>query len=206
VARRHRALLMVDEAHSLGVLGRTGRGIGEHFGLSRSDVDVWMGTLSKSLAGCGGYVAGSGALVKLLRYHAPGFVFSVGMSPPDAAAALAALHELRAHPELVARLQQQARLFLRLARERGVDTGTSADSAVIPCVVGDSLRTARLAQALLRRGINAPPIFHPAVEEAQARIRFFITALHTDEQIRRAVDALAEELARLDGPSAAKHG
>jgi len=198
VARRHRALLMVDEAHSLGVLGRTGRGIAEHFGLPRSSVDVWMGTLSKSLAGCGGYVAGSRALVKLLRYRAPGFVFSVGMSPPDAAAALAALGELRAHPELVARLQRQARLFLHLLRERGIDTGSSADSAIVPCIVRDSVRTARLAQSLLGRGINAPPIFHPAVEEAQARIRFFITALHTDEQLHRAADVLAEELAKLD--------
>src|SRR6202040_4157554 len=81
IKRRHRAFLMVDEAHSLGVLGRSGRGIQEHFGLRGSDVDIWMGTLSKALASCGGYIAGSQALIQNLKFNAPGFVFSVGLPP-----------------------------------------------------------------------------------------------------------------------------
>ncbi len=116
VKRRHRVLLMIDEAHSMGVLGATGRGIGEHFGINRADVDIWMGTLSKSFGSCGGYIAGTKALVEYLKYTSPGFVYSVGLSPPNAAAALASIRLLEAEPERVARLRHRSRLFLELAR------------------------------------------------------------------------------------------
>ncbi len=105
--RRYKALLLVDEAHSLGVVGRTGRGIGEHYGVDRGDVDLWMGTLSKSLASCGGYITGSRAVVNYLKYSAPGFVYSVGISPANAAAALAALKKLEVRPDLVTCLRAQ---------------------------------------------------------------------------------------------------
>jgi 8-amino-7-oxononanoate synthase len=199
--KRHRALLLVDEAHSLGVLGRTGRGAGEHFGVPRGDVDLWMGTLSKSLASCGGYIAGSRGLVEYLKYTAPGFVYSVGISPANAAAALAALTRLDANPDLVSRLQERSRLFLRLCRERRLDTGPSGGSAVVPCVVGSSEKALRLAEALAGRGINVQPILYPAVPEEQCRLRFFITANHTEDQLRTAAEALAEEVARLHGPA-----
>ena len=88
VAQRHRAFLMVDEAHSAGTMGDTGRGLGEHYNIDPSSVDIWMGTLSKSFGSCGGYIAGSTALIEYLRFTAPGFVYSVGMPPPNAAAAL----------------------------------------------------------------------------------------------------------------------
>lgn len=115
VKRRHRVLLMIDEAHSMGVLGATGRGIGEHFGINRADVDIWMGTLSKSFGSCGGYIAGTKALVEYLKYTSPGFVYSVGLSPPNAAAALASIRLLEAEPERVVRLRHRSRLFLELA-------------------------------------------------------------------------------------------
>ncbi|MFD0489161.1 type I polyketide synthase [Saccharopolyspora spinosporotrichia] len=197
VKRRHRALLMIDEAHSAGVLGATGGGIGEHFGVRREDVELWSGTMSKALAGCGGYVAGSRHLVRYLKYTAPGFVYSVGMTPPNAAASLAALRRLRAEPELVAGLHQRGRLFLRLARRAGLDTGCSDGTPIIPCVVGDSLKTLRLSNALLRRGINVNPILAPAVPEELARLRFFVTTHHTEEQIHRTVAAVSEELSHL---------
>src|SRR6185503_3336413 len=111
-------MLLVDEAHSLGVLGDTGRGVGEHFHVDRRDVDMWMGTLSKSLASCGGYIAGSKALVEYLKWTAPGFVYSVGISPANAAAALAALRKLVRHPELVTTLHARSRFFLDAMRER----------------------------------------------------------------------------------------
>ena len=94
VKKRHKALLMIDEAHSLGVLGHHGAGIGEHFDVNRSDVDIWMGTMSKALGSCGGYIAGSRALVEFLKYTAPGFVFSVGLPAAAAAAALASIRIL----------------------------------------------------------------------------------------------------------------
>src|SRR6185436_5175215 len=104
VKLRHKAFLLVDEAHSAGVLGPHGRGIGEHFDVNPSDVDLWMGTLSKSFGSCGGYIAGSKAVVEYLKYTAPGFVYSVGISPSNAAAALASFKLLEEEPERVARL------------------------------------------------------------------------------------------------------
>jgi 8-amino-7-oxononanoate synthase len=195
--KKHQALLLVDEAHSLGTMGATGRGIGEHFGVARADVDLWMGTLSKSLASCGGFIAGSAELVDYLKYTAPGFVYSVGMSPPNAAAALAALTVLRREPQRLARLRELAALFQTMARERGLDTGSGGGTPVIPVIVGSSIKSLRLAHALFQRGINVHPILHPAVSEHSARLRFFITTHHRPEQIRATVLAVAEELAKL---------
>ncbi|KJK54079.1 type I polyketide synthase [Streptomyces sp. NRRL F-4428] len=201
--RRHGALLMVDEAHSLGTTGATGAGVGEVFGIDREAVDLWSGTLSKALAGCGGYVAANRAVVEYLRYTAPGFVYSAGMTPADTAACLASLRLLREEPERVARLAENAALFLRLAREAGVDTGDSHGTPVVPCIVGDSLKALRLAEALFRRGVSVNPILHPAVPEEMARLRFFITRDHSSGQIRHTVAALAQELGRLDAVRAA---
>ena len=197
VKRKHQALLMIDEAHSIGVLGESGGGIGEHFGVDRTDVELWSGTMSKALAGCGGYVGGSRELVEFLKYTTPGFVYSVGMPPPTAAASLAAIHTLRSEPEHLRRLHELSALFLQLAREAGLDTGDSEGTPVIPCIVGSSATALKLSNALLGRGINANPIIYPAVPEDKARLRFFVTSCHSDEQIRYTVKALAEELALL---------
>jgi 8-amino-7-oxononanoate synthase len=197
IKRRHRAFLMVDEAHSLGVLGRGGLGIQEHFGLRGSDVDIWMGTLSKALASCGGYIAGERALVEHLKCAAPGFVYSVGMPPPAAAAALAALRLLSAEPQRAGVLQARGRLFLETARARGIDTGLSVGLSVIPAITHSSLKAARLSEALFRRKINVQPIVYPAVQERSARLRFFISSEHTEAQIHMTVEALAEEMRRL---------
>ena len=195
--KKHKTLLLVDEAHSLGTIGATGRGIGEHWGVARSDVDLWMGTLSKSLASCGGYIAGSTELVEYLKYTAPGFVYSVGLSPPSAAAALAALTVLQREPRRVARLRELATLFLELARERGLDTGSAAGTPVVPVIVGSSVKALRLSRALFDRGINVQPILPPAVPDRSARLRFFITTNHSEAQIRATVSAVADELAKL---------
>lgn len=192
-ARRHRAWLMVDEAHALGVLGPRGFGTADRFGVDPDQVDIWMGTLSKSLVSCGGYIAGRADLIDYLKLVAPGFVFSVGMAPPVAAAALAALELLEREPERVGRLNQRAALFLRLAREGGLDVGGSIGAAIVPVITGSSIRAGRLAQAMFRRGINVQPILYPAVPERAARLRFFLTAAHSEEQIRDAARILLEE-------------
>jgi 8-amino-7-oxononanoate synthase len=192
IKRKHRAFLMVDEAHSFGVMGRNGFGIREHFDLPASAADIWMGTLSKSLAGCGGFIAGELALVEHLKFLAPGFLYSVGMSPPVAAAALAALQRLRAEPERVMALQQNGRRFLEAARAAGINTGSCIGLAVIPAIVGSSVKAARLSAALLERGINVQPILHPAVPEKSARLRFFISSEHRAEDIEHAVKTLSE--------------
>jgi 8-amino-7-oxononanoate synthase len=197
VKRRHHAMLMVDEAHSLGTIGRTGRGISEHAGVDPREVDIWMGTLSKSLASCGGYIAGSAALVEYLKYTSPGFVFSVGITPSNAAAALAALRKLQAEPERVTRLQQRATRFLALCRAAGLDTGASEGTPVIPVIVGDSLSAARLSELLFDAGINVQPMVAPSVPNDQARLRFFIACDHTEEQLLTTVDTVARALAEM---------
>jgi 8-amino-7-oxononanoate synthase len=198
VKRRHKALLMVDEAHSLGVLGAQGRGAGEHFDIDPADVDLWAGTLGKSLASGGGYIAGGKAVIEYLKYAAPGFIYSVGLSPANAAAALAALRMLEAQPQRVERLRQRAALFLRLARERGLNTGHSQGMSIVPVILGNSVHCLKLASALLERGIHAQPILYPAVEESAARLRFLLSALHSEGQVRAAVDIVAEALAEID--------
>jgi len=203
VKRKHQALLMIDEAHSIGVLGATGGGVGEHFGVDRADVELWSGTMSKALAGCGGYVGGSKELIEFLKYTTPGFIYSVGMPPPTAAASLAAIRAMRNEPEHVQRLHELSALFVTLAREAGLDTGDSEGTPVIPCIVGSSVTALKLSNALLERGVNANPILYPAVPEDKARLRFFVTSCHSEEQIRYAVKVIVEELALLsEGPEA----
>ncbi|WP_406637183.1 aminotransferase class I/II-fold pyridoxal phosphate-dependent enzyme [Amycolatopsis sp. WGS_07] len=197
--RRYGALLMVDEAHSIGTMGPRGAGVGDHFAVDRSGVDLWMGTLSKSLAGCGGYLAGSARTVRWLRYSLPGFVYSVGITPGNAAASLAALRVLQEEPERLVRLRDNSRLFLRLATEVGLPTGSAGDTPIVPCVVGDSDTTLKLATALYERGVVVDPILYPAVEEELARLRFFVTSEHREDQVRYAVGTVATELARLRG-------
>ncbi|MER6200119.1 aminotransferase class I/II-fold pyridoxal phosphate-dependent enzyme [Streptomyces sp. NPDC001586] len=193
--KRYGALLMVDEAHSIGTVGEHGRGVGEFFGVDRSDVDLWMGTLSKAFASCGGYLGGSARMVRWLRHTLPGFVYSVGLTPANAAAALAATELIAAEPQRVRALRDNARLFLGLAASAGLATGSSADTPIVPCVLGDSARTLRVAGGLFDRGIIADPIVHPAVEDGLSRLRFFLTSEHREDDIRRAVAVLAEEVA-----------
>lgn len=200
IKQRHKALLMVDESHSIGVLGQYGRGIGEYFGIETSQVDLWMGTLSKALASCGGYIAGNNAVIEYLKYTAPGFVFSAGITPANAAAALAALQLLKAKPERVAQLQARVSYFLESAREAGLDTGASQHSPVIPVIVGDSHSAIYLSQLLFQRGINVQPMVYPSVPNDKARLRFFISCTHTEEQISFTVKTLIEERTKLRIP------
>ena len=193
--------MLVDEAHSIGTVGENGGGVGEHFGVDRSDIDLWCGTMSKSLAGCGGYVGGTAAAIDYLKYSVPGFVYSVGITPANAAASLAALRLMRDEPERLRRLRENADRFRETARAAGIDIGDSADSPVVPCIVGSSERALALATALFDHGFSVNPILYPAVPDDQARLRFFVTSCHSDEQIRYTVKALAEELSLLTDAS-----
>lgn len=195
---RYGAWLMVDEAHALGVLGATGRGVFEHFGIAPSAVDIWMGTLSKTLSGCGGYIAGCHDLIEILRFHASAFMFSVGMSPPVAGANLAALRLMLAEPHRVGALQKNGALFVDECRKSELDVGLSAGFAVAVVLIGDSMRAAKLAERLFERGINTIPVTYPAVPMRSARLRFFLTSEHTAEQIRVAVRITREELDNLN--------
>ena len=186
--KQYKCLLMVDEAHSLGVLGEHGLGLREHCRVAATDVDIWMGTLSKSLAGCGGYIAGCSELIEYLKFSAPGFIFSVALAPPLAAASLEAIELLKNEPYRVKKLQQNSQYFLSLAKERGLDTGLAEGYAIVPVILRHSLNTAKLAQTLFQKGINVQPIMYPGVDEQGARLRFFISSLHSESQIKHTVN------------------
>jgi 8-amino-7-oxononanoate synthase len=197
IKKRYGSWLMVDEAHALGVLGKRGHGSFEHCEIDAREVDIWMGTLSKTLAACGGYIAGSSDLVDYLKCMVGVFVYSVGMPPLIAAAALKSLQILYREQERVERLQHNAALFDTLAKRRGLDTGNSAATAVCPIMVGDSLPAVVLCQKLFQRGINVQPVTYPAVPAKTSRLRFFLTTMHGDSDIEAAVDATAEEMQRM---------
>ena len=196
--QHYQTFLLVDEAHSIGVLGLSGGGIREHFDLQPTDVDLWMGTLSKSFASCGGYIAGCSELIQYLKYTAPGFVFSVGMSPANTASALAAIALLKSEPERAIKLQSRAKFCLSLAKSKGFNTGFSAYSPVIPIIVGEPNKAVRLSQLLKQQGINVNPMVYPSVPYDAARLRFFITCLHTEAQIQFTINTLENAIARLD--------
>ncbi|MCP4774478.1 MAG: aminotransferase class I/II-fold pyridoxal phosphate-dependent enzyme, partial [Planctomycetaceae bacterium] len=193
IKKRYKAWLYLDEAHSIGTLGETGRGLGEVYDVQRDDIECWMGTLSKSFGSCGGFVGASRSLIEYLRYTTPGYVFAAGMPPANVGAALGSLRVLQKRPELVAKLQANARLFLSLAKEAGLDTGMAQGTAIIPIITGHSLLALRLSEALYDHGINAQPILYPAVPEKETRVRIFMTAAHTEKQIRDSVEILARE-------------
>lgn len=221
IKNKYGCILMIDEAHALGVLGSHGRGLHEYFAeksmvcrrnqsdcgefniaekVSRysGEVDLWMGTLSKTLAGCGGYIAADRQIIDILKFNAPGFVYSVGLSAPMAVAASAALDLMLKDNAPVMRLQHNAGFFVSKLKSFGLNTGKSIGYAVIPVIVGSSHRAVNMSNALYERGINVQPIIHPAVEEQQARLRFFITSEHTESELSETADLLAEA-ARKEG-------
>jgi 8-amino-7-oxononanoate synthase len=197
IKKRYASWLMVDEAHAIGALGKRGYGSFEHCAIDPRDVDIWMGTLSKTLAACGGYIAGSSQLVDYLKCMVGVFVYSVGMPPLIAATALKSLEILYREPERVSRLQHNAALFHSLAKQRGLDTASSTATAVCPIMVGNSLPALILCQKLFQRGINVQPVTYPAVPAKASRLRFFITAMHSPSDIETAIDATAEEMQRM---------
>lgn len=191
IKRRHNAWLMVDEAHALGVLGSNGLGSREHHDIAGDDVDIWMGTLSKTLASSGGYIAGSNALIDYLKHSAPGFVFSVGLSAPASAAAQAALDLLRSEPERVARLSRNSMALLHGAKMHGLDTGSSIGAAIVPLMMGDSVSTLIWSEKMFEAGINVSPILYPAVAYDSGLLRFFVSSEHTEAQIGQALEIAA---------------
>lgn len=189
---RFGAWLMIDDAHGLGVLGATGRGLFEHQGVAPGLVDLWFGTLSKTLVGCGGYVAGSAAAVDLLKCHAAGFVYSVGMPAAVAASSAKALEIMRREPERVRRQQANSQYFTAKAKAAGLECGTAWGYGVIPVYIGETIKTLQVAQKLFEAGINAFPILPPGVPERTARLRFFINAGHEQSELDHTVATLAQ--------------
>ena len=192
IKKKYGCFLMVDEAHSACVIGETGGGVDEYFDLKPNDVDIHMGTLSKGLGTCGGYLAGSRAIIEYMRYNLPGFVFSVGISPPLAAASLQAIRLLRSNKSIMKRLHENIRFFTMEAQKRGFNTCLAGKTAIIPILVGRDEDAFLLSNMLRGKGVFVPPAVFPAVPRGKARLRFCVISEHKPEQIIFALDKLAE--------------
>ena len=180
-------IMMVDDAHASGVFGRAGRGTVDHFGL-HGRVDIQVGTLSKAIGVLGGYVAGSRALIDVLRHRARPFLFSTSHPPAVAAACLAALDVLESEPELIDRLWDNTRFFKAGLAGLGFDTGAS-ESPITPVIVGDAALAMTLSDRLFDRGVFAQGIGFPTVPKDKARVRTIVTATHSRDDLQFALDA-----------------
>jgi glycine C-acetyltransferase len=188
IAERHGAIMMIDDAHSSGVLGRNGRGTVDHFGL-HGRVDIQVGTLSKAIGVLGGYVCGSRDLIEFLYHRARPFLFSTSHPPAVAAACLAAFGILEKEPERIEKLWENTRYFKSNLTNAGFDTGAS-ETPITPIMVGEAKTAHAFSAALFESGLLATGIGFPTVPEGKARIRTIVTATHTGEMLDRALDIL----------------
>lgn len=196
--KKYGCFLMVDEAHSACVIGQTGGGVDEYFHLEPTDVDIKMGTLSKGLGTCGGYLAGRKCLIEYLRYNLPGFVFSVGISPALAAGTLEAIRQLRHNPQIMADMKRNIQCFADCAKKHRFDVCLAGETAILPVMVGRDEDAFALSNEMRRRGVFVPPAVFPAVPKNRARLRFCVISEHRPEQIERALDVLEEVAAALN--------
>ncbi|MDR3502741.1 MAG: aminotransferase class I/II-fold pyridoxal phosphate-dependent enzyme [Legionella sp.] len=186
--------LYVDEAHSLGVLGACGGGVGEYYSLDRSLVDVWMGTLSKTMASCGGYIAGSHQLINYLKYTCPGFVYSCALSPADTAAALASIEKLQRESSRVHHLRHLSDYLVDELRKCAINVGLNQGTPIVPIILGSGEMAIRLCNALRKRNIYLHAIVPPVLPDEQSRLRVFLNYDHSFEDINLLVNALKTEL------------
>ena len=194
LAEQYHVLTMVDEAHATGVIGATGRGIVEHFGLKRQP-DVLMGTLSKALAAEGGYVCGSQLLIDYLRNTARSYIFSTSLSPAVLAAATKALELLENHPSMVHQLQENTRIFCKTLQQESIEA--HSDTAIVPIVLHDEELALRVAEELNRQNIFISPIRYPTVPKGQAMLRAALMATHTPEELCQAAHTIGQTISRL---------
>ncbi|HDQ71758.1 MAG TPA: aminotransferase class I/II-fold pyridoxal phosphate-dependent enzyme [Chloroflexi bacterium] len=186
LCRAYGALLMVDEAHSVGVLGKTGHGIEEHFGI-KDAIDVKMGTLSKTIPSVGGYIAGDQALITYLKHVARAFVFSAALPPAQAAAAKVSFEVIEEEPERVRMLQRNVDLFLNGLKARGFDTLYS-ETPIVPIICGEDEKAYRMAKLCHEENMFVLPVVSPAVPAGLARLRANVTAAHSEQDIAYALD------------------
>ena len=195
LAERYGAIMMVDDAHSSGVLGRNGRGTVDHFGL-HGRVDIQVGTLSKAVGVLGGYVCGSRALIDYLHHRARPFLFSTSHPPAVAAACLAAFDILEQEPDRIEMLWSNTRRFQAGLKAAGFSTGNS-ETPITPIMVGDAAKAFEFSRLLFEEGVFATGIGFPTVPQGKARIRTIVTATHTQQQLDDALDAIVRVGRRL---------
>lgn len=190
LCRKYHAWLMIDEAHSLGVLGNTGRGIEEHFGI-KGAIDIKMGTLSKTIPSVGGYIAGNRELIEYLRHASRAYIFSAALPPPQAAAAKTAFEVIQDEPWRVENLRRNTKQFIQGIKARGFDTMLT-ETAIVPVLCGSDEDAFAMTRAAQRNKIFVLPVVSPAVPPGLARLRATVTAAHEPEEIERAMDVIEE--------------
>jgi 8-amino-7-oxononanoate synthase len=192
IKEKYKVWLLVDEAHSLGVLGATGRGLAEHQGVDPARIDLIVGTMSKTLASCGGYVCGKKQVIDWFRYTLPGFVYSVGLSPVILAAARTALRLMQEETWRIAKLADNAELFRTVAHEAGFSTGPAIGRGVVPILFSSDVETMWASQHLLENGYYVPPVVRIGVPKDGPRLRFFFSANHSEAEIRGVIQTLRD--------------
>lgn len=189
--RKYNCFLMVDEAHSSGVIGDHAGGVDDYFHLAPHDVDIKYGTLSKALGTCGGYIAADAAIIEYLRYSMNGFVFTAGIAPPLAAACMKAIEIIRRDDSMARALHRNIAYFVRRAKEEGMNTCLAGESAIVPILIGSDAEAAKISKLLIDQGVFIPPAMYPAVPMGESRMRVTISATHSIEQLETAITALA---------------
>ena len=198
IAERHGASIMVDDAHSLGVIGELGAGTASHFGLT-SKIDLITGTFSKSLASLGGFIAGDEILIDYLKHKARSLIFSASMTPASAATVIAALDIMQSEPERIEQLWANTRYAKQLLIEEGFEIGPT-ESPIIPVYIRDNYKTFMVTKLLQEDGIFVNPVVSPAVPSDASLIRFSLMATHTFAQIEEAVEKLSKATSKMDIP------
>lgn len=188
LCRKYNAWLMVDEAHSVGVLGKSGRGIEEHFGLENT-IDIKMGTLSKTIPSVGGYIAGKQDLIEFLRHASRAYIFSAALPPAQAAAAKVAFEVIQDEPWRVEKLRANSNLFIRGLKERGFDTMLTK-TAIVPVLCGEDEAAFAITREAQHEGIFVLPVVSPAVPPGLSRLRATVTAAHEPNEIEHAMDVI----------------
>lgn len=199
LADKYGVNIMVDDAHSLGVIGELGAGTASHFGLE-DKVDLIMGTFSKSLASLGGFIAGDASTVDYLKHKARSLIFSASMPPSAVASVIAALEIIQSEPERIEQLWANTRYAMQLLHEEGFDTGVT-ESPIIPVYIRDNYKTFYITKMLQEDGIFVNPVVSPAVPSDSSLIRFSLMATHTFNQIEEAVEKLTKAAVSLEIPT-----
>lgn len=190
LSEKYNATVMLDDAHSIGVLGKKGAGTADHFGLT-DKVDLIMGTFSKSLASLGGFIASDDEIINFIKHNSRSLIFSASITPASAATVLAALDIMESEPERILHLWDVTRYALKGFREAGFDTGKS-ESPIIPLFIRDNIKALQLTQVLLADGVFVNPVVSPAVPKEDSLIRYSLMATHTKEQVEESIDKITK--------------
>ncbi len=190
IAKQYNAKVLIDDAHGVGVLGKTGAGTAEHFNMI-DDIDLTMGTFSKSFASLGGFVAGDHKVIDYIKHHARSLIFSASIPPSNAAAVIACLDILKEEPERLEKVRKNGKIMKDEFCRLGFNCADS-ETPIVPIIVGDDMAAFVFWKELLDNGVFTNPVVSPAVPPGQAMIRTSYTATHTDEQLEKVVDVMTK--------------